>query len=74
VRVEIDAGFAPHRAIAAASGFRAVQSTPLRNRAGDLLGMFSTHFRQPHQFTEHELRLTDLYARQTAETISFKLV
>jgi PAS domain S-box-containing protein len=70
--VETDAGFAPHRAIAAASGFRAVQSTPLRNRAGELIGMFSTHYRLPHPFTEHELRLTGLYARLTAEMIAFK--
>lgn len=69
--VEADADFAPHRAIAAASGFRAVQSAPLRNRAGELLGLFSTHFRQPHQFTEHELWLTDLYAGQAAEMIGF---
>jgi PAS domain S-box-containing protein len=71
--LELDAGFAPHRTIAAASGFRAVQSTPLRNYAGELLGMFSTHFRQPHQFSERELRLTDLYARQATEMISFTL-
>lgn len=71
--VETDAGFAPHRAIAAATGFRAVQSTPLFDRAGNLLGMFSTHFHRPHQFTDHELRLTDLYARQVAEMIAFKL-
>jgi signal transduction histidine kinase len=71
--VETDAGFAPHRAIAAASGFRAVQSTPLFDRAGNLLGMFSTHFRQPHRCTEHELRLTDLYTRQVADMIAFKL-
>lgn len=71
--VESDPAFALHRTIAAASGFRAFQSTPLFDRAGNLLGMFSTHFRRPHQFTEHELRLTDLYARQAAEIIVFKL-
>jgi PAS domain S-box-containing protein len=71
--VETDAGFAPHREIAAATGFRTVQSTPLVDRAGELLGMFSTHFRQLHRFTEHELRLTDLYTRQVAEMIGFKL-
>ncbi|NTU80636.1 MAG: PAS domain-containing protein [Chloroflexales bacterium] len=70
--VETDAGFAPHRAIAAATGFRAVQSTPLYDRAGTLLGVVSTHFRQPHRPTEHMLRLTDLYTRQIAEIIGFK--
>ena len=39
--VMADPGFAPHRAIAAASGFRAVQSTPLTDRDGRLLGVVS---------------------------------
>jgi hypothetical protein len=42
--VTTDPGFAPHREIALASGFRAVQSTPLVNRAGYLVGMLSTHY------------------------------
>jgi PAS domain S-box-containing protein len=67
--VEIDPGFAPHRPIAAATGFRAAQSTPLFSRSGEPLGMISTHFRQPHRPSDRELRLTDLYARQAAELI-----
>jgi PAS domain S-box-containing protein len=67
--VENDPGFAPHRPIAAASGFRAVQSTPLFSRRAALLGMMSTHFRQPHRPSERELRLTDLYAVHAAEMI-----
>ena len=31
------------------TGIRAVQSTPLVSRAGRLLGMISTHWRNPHQ-------------------------
>jgi GAF domain-containing protein len=46
--VTTDPGFAPHRAIAAASGFRAVLSTPLIDRAGGLIGVVSTHYRRPH--------------------------
>jgi C4-dicarboxylate-specific signal transduction histidine kinase len=46
-----------------------VQSTPLFSRAGETLGMISTHFRQPHRPSERELRLTDLYARQASELI-----
>jgi PAS domain S-box-containing protein len=65
--VEADPGFAPHRDIAAASGFRAVQSTPLFNRSGQFLGMLSTHFRQPHVPLPRELRLTDLCAAHAAE-------
>jgi two-component system CheB/CheR fusion protein len=71
--VETDVDFAPHRTVATATGFRTVQSTPLLDRDSELLGMLSTHFRQPHRFTEHELRLTDLYSQQVAEMIGFTL-
>jgi PAS domain S-box-containing protein len=71
--VETDPGFAPHRAMAAAAGFRAVQSTPFRNRSNKPLGIISTHFRRPHRPTEHDLRLTDLFARHAAATIESKL-
>jgi transcriptional regulator with GAF, ATPase, and Fis domain len=67
--VETDAAFEPHRQIAAAAGFRAVQLTPLFSRRGEPLGMISTHFRQPHRPSERELRLTDLYVMQAAELI-----
>jgi PAS domain S-box-containing protein len=70
--VLIDPDFAPHRAIAASAGFRAVQSTPLFSRSGEPLGIVSTHFRQPHRPSERELRLTDLYAWQAAELIERK--
>jgi signal transduction histidine kinase len=70
--VQTDAQFAPHRRIARAAGFRAVQSTPLFNRGGEILGMISTHFKHPHRPSERELRLTDLYARQAAEMIERK--
>jgi PAS domain S-box-containing protein len=66
--------FEPHRAIAAATGFRGVQSTPLFDRnTGKPLGMLSTHFREPYRAFERELRLTDLYARQAADVIAFRL-
>jgi PAS domain S-box-containing protein len=70
--VERDPAFAPHRAIGASAGFRAVQSTPLSGRTGTPLGMLSTHFRRPHRPSERELRLTDLYARWAAEVIEQK--
>jgi hypothetical protein len=46
--VTTDPGFAPHRAIAAASDFRAVQSTPIIDGAGRLIGMVSTHYQRPY--------------------------
>jgi len=70
--VETDSEFAPHRHIAASAGFRAVQSTPLFSRRGELLGMLSTHFRRPHRPSPRDLRFTDLYTRHAAEIIDRK--
>ena len=67
--VETDPGFEPHRRVAASAGFRAVQSTPLLSRAGEPLGMLSTHFREPHRPSQRQLRLTDLYVRQAVGMI-----
>ena len=54
------------------TGIRAVQSTPLVSRAGRLLGMISTHWRNPHQPSERDLRLLDVLARQAADLIERK--
>src|SRR5262245_9986528 len=51
------------------SNIRAVQSTPLVSRSGRLLGMISTHWREPHQPTERALRSLDVLARQAADLI-----
>lgn len=59
----------PYRRAAASAGFRAVQSTPLLGHAHKPLGVFSTHYRQPHRPSEHGLRLLDLYTRQAADFI-----
>jgi PAS domain S-box-containing protein len=48
-------------------GIRAVQSTPLVTREGRLVGMLSTHWREPHAPDERELRLLDILARQAAD-------
>jgi PAS domain S-box-containing protein len=48
---------------------RAVQATPFISRSGQLLGMLSTHWREPHTPAERELRLLDLLARQAADLI-----
>jgi GAF domain-containing protein len=60
--VRADPGFTPHREIAAATGFRAVQSTPLADYAGHLIGMVSTHFQRPHRPSDRDLRIMELYA------------
>jgi PAS domain S-box-containing protein len=64
-----DEEYTNFRDIAAAAGYRAVQSTPLLVPGGTVLGMLSTHFRSPHRPSEHQLNLLDLYARQAIELV-----
>ena len=51
------------------SNIRAVQSTPLVSRSGQLVGMISTHWRDPHQPTERNLQRLDVLARQAADVV-----
>ena len=51
------------------SGVRAVQTTPLISRSGQVIGMISTHWQEPHQPSERELGLLDVLARQAADLI-----
>ncbi|HIK15665.1 MAG TPA: PAS domain S-box protein [Leptolyngbyaceae cyanobacterium M33_DOE_097] len=50
-------------------GVRAVQSTPLITRSGQLVGMFSTQWCNSHQPSDRELQFLDLLARQAADLI-----
>lgn len=50
-------------------GIRAVQSTPLVSRGGDILGVISTHWRNPHEPADRDLHLMDVLARQAADLI-----
>ncbi|HYR34244.1 MAG TPA: GAF domain-containing protein [Burkholderiales bacterium] len=70
--IETDPAFEGLRTAARASGFRAVQSTPLLSRTGRMLGMLNTQFRAPHRPSERELHLTDLYGRLAADLIERK--
>lgn len=67
--VRTDPGFAPHREIAAASGFRAVQSTPLTSLDGRLVGVLSTHYRQPAQMPERDLMILRRFGRLIGEQL-----
>ncbi len=49
------------------SGIRAVQTTPLLSRTGRLVGMLSTHWKDPYLPTDGELRAFDILARQAAD-------
>ena len=51
------------------SGIHAVQSTPLISRGGRMLGMISTHWREPHDPSERDLNLLDVLARQAADLL-----
>ena len=51
------------------SSIRALQSTPLLSRSGDVLGMISTHWHKPCQPREQDFALFDALARQAADLI-----
>jgi hypothetical protein len=67
--VEVDPIFALYREAARGAGFRACHSTPLITRSGNIIGVLSVHFRQPHRPSERETRLIDLYAQAAADII-----
>ena len=57
-----DKRFGPHRGIATASGFRAVQSMPLVDKDGQLVGVVSTHYPDPYAPSSRDLRIMRRYA------------
>jgi GAF domain-containing protein len=57
VDVNTDPRFAPHREIAAAAGFRAVNSTPLVDLRGHLVGVISAHYPRPYRPPDADLEL-----------------
>lgn len=65
-----DPDFRPHSEIADASGFRAVQSTPLIDRSGMLIGMISTHEPRPGRPSDEDLRTLRIYGRLAGEALS----
>jgi signal transduction histidine kinase/DNA-binding NarL/FixJ family response regulator len=67
--VNQDESFRALRDIAAAAGFRSIQSTPLLSRTGALLGVLSTHWSHPHRPSERDLYMLDLYAREAADVL-----
>jgi signal transduction histidine kinase len=57
------------RGVLLRAGVRAVQSTPLRNRAGELIGMLSTHYHAQRQPEARDLYLLDMLGRLAADYI-----
>jgi GAF domain-containing protein len=70
VDVDIDAAFAPHRDIAAAAAFRAVQSTPLIERTGRLLGVVSTHYPRPYSPAARDREIMKRYGELAGQVVA----
>lgn len=68
--VNEDPGFASHREIAAASGFGAVQSSPIVDPAGRLHGVISTHFRGPHRPPASQMQLIAWYCERVGAALT----
>jgi chemotaxis methyl-accepting protein methylase/signal transduction histidine kinase len=62
----------PSRSVLVEAGVRAVQSTPLVGRMGEVIGMLSTHYRTSVPFGETDERWLDLLARQATQVIERK--
>src|SRR5262249_36038656 len=73
VDVTTDPGFAPHRAIAQASGFRAVVSTPVIDGVGRLIGVVSTHYRRPHYPVARDRHVMERYGELVGRAIAGRL-
>ncbi len=56
-----------------ATGIRAMQSTPLVTRSGQLVGMLTTYYRAPGRPAGRDLRVLDLLARQAADWIERRI-
>lgn len=67
--VRTDDGFRPFCGIAEASGFRSVQSTPLRAPDGAMVGIVPTHFSGPTLLSKRKMLALDLCARIATKAI-----
>ncbi len=72
--VEKEPAFAPCLEEAQAAGYRAVIASPLCDSSRKVVGMLSIHFRAPHRFSPHDLRLVDICARLAADAINAYLL
>jgi signal transduction histidine kinase len=63
----------PFLDVLAGAGVRAMQSTPLFDRAGTFVGTLSTHYRGRHEFDDAERRWLDLLAPHAEHIIQRRL-
>lgn len=68
--VTSDPLFAPFLQIARESGFRAVQSTPIVDSLGSVIGVLSTHFLQVHYLPATSEYALDRYVSEIAQFYS----
>ena len=68
--VEADERFAPHVPAALAAGFRALQSTPLKDAAGVPIGVLTTHFAAPRVFSNDEFGELDAHADRVSTELA----
>ena len=68
--VTLDRFYEPYLSIAHASGYRAVQSTPILRSDGTVIGVLSTHFPDRHEWEEAAQRALDQYASQIAAVVT----
>jgi signal transduction histidine kinase/ActR/RegA family two-component response regulator len=54
------------------AGVRSVQITPMMARDGRVLGVYATHWREPHRLSVPTLLILDLLARQAADLIEHR--
>jgi PAS domain S-box-containing protein len=66
---EVEPDFEPFREAARQGAFRAVHCTPLLSRAGQMIGVLSTHCRHPRRPSDRAMHLIDLCARHAVEFI-----
>lgn len=64
-----DPRWADHASIAAALGYAAAISAPMKTRLDELQGVVTVHFSQPHTPSDRDLRWLDLYARLGAHLV-----
>jgi GAF domain-containing protein len=67
--VTLDPLFQPYLSIASANGFQAVQSTPVVDADGSAIGVFSTHFAEPHDVSPEAAAALDDCACSVARLI-----
>jgi two-component sensor histidine kinase len=67
--IATDPRWRDHASTAAALGYGAAFSAPMKTRRDELLGVLTVHFDRPYTPSERELRWTDLFARMAAHLI-----